>query len=249
MNKLNLCLHTGAQTVERAKLSLVATPTRTATWVPIAHERLVSGIIDSLERNHMHVVHESHAIAKDGDRYFGLVQVANGQNDDEFGTVVGIRNSHDKSFPAGIVVGAGVFVCDNLSFSGEITLARKHTVNVERDLPQLITRAMGHLTEQRDKQHLRFAAYRATEFSDAEAHDLLVRAVDARVLPVTLLPHVLKEWRAPRHQEFRNGGKTGWRMFNAFSECLKGSLDALPRRTQTLHGLLDVACKLDTMPV
>ena len=45
--------------------------------------------------------------------------------------VVGVRNSHDKSFPAGLVIGASIFVCDNLSFSGEVKLARKHTVHVE----------------------------------------------------------------------------------------------------------------------
>lgn len=40
--------------------------------------------------------------------------------------VLGLRNSPDKMFPAGIVAGASVFVCDNLSFSGVINLARKH---------------------------------------------------------------------------------------------------------------------------
>ena len=50
--------------------------------------------------------------------------------------VLGLRNSHDKTFPAGIVAGASVFVCDNLSFSGEIKFARKHTRFIVRDLPQ-----------------------------------------------------------------------------------------------------------------
>ncbi len=41
-----------------------------------------------------------------------------------------VRNSHDKTFPAGIVAGTQVPVCDNLSFAGEISLARKHTSNI-----------------------------------------------------------------------------------------------------------------------
>ena len=76
-----------------------------------------------------------------------------------------------------------------------------------------------------------------------QAHDVLIRAVDARVLPVTYLPDVLKEWRQPRREEFRQG-KTGWRMFNAFTEILKVNLDQLPRRTQALHGLMDSTCGL-----
>ena len=249
MNNLNLCLHTGARAVERTQLCLVNTPERTSTWVPIPHERFLCGIVNELEKNNLTVVNESHGLTKDGNRYFGLLQVQNGHNAADFGMVVGVRNSHDKSFPAGIVVGASVFVCDNLSFSGEIKLARKHTVFVERDLPQLIHRAMGQLTEQRGKQELRFASYKSTEFSDGQAHDLIIRAVDARVLPVTKIPDLLKEWREPRHEEFRKDGKTAWRLFNAFSEIAKGNLDFLPRRTQALHGLMDIACKVDGKPI
>jgi Domain of unknown function (DUF932) len=247
--KSNLILHAGANSVERAQLSLVTTPERTATWVPIPHDRLLDGITDNLEADGLTITGQAHGLTKDGARYFGLLEVAYGPSANDFGMVIGVRNSHDKSFPAGLVVGASVFVCDNLSFSGEIKLARKHTVFINRDLPQLIRRALGQLSTQRDKQDRRFASYKATEFGDAQAHDLIVRAVDALVLPVTRLPDVLREWREPRHEEFRAGGKTAWRLFNAFTETLKGGLDYLPRRTQALHGLMDVACRIDPAPL
>jgi hypothetical protein len=243
MRKTNLMLHCGAGQIDREKLSLVPTPMRTPTWVPIPHDRLLLGVLDTLTRNHMELVNEAHGVTRDGNRYFGLLQVANGQNSDDFGLVIGLRNSHDKSFPAGLVVGASVFVCDNLSFSGEVRLARKHTAHVERDLPSLITRAVGQLGELRNTQDRRFAAYKQTELSDGQAHDLLIQAIDARVLPVTKLPNALAEWRAPRHEEFRQG-KTAWRLFNAFTEALKGHLDLLAARTQALHGLMDTTCGL-----
>jgi hypothetical protein len=130
-----------------------------------------------------------------------------------------------------------------LSFSGEVKLARKHTAHVERDLPQLVERAVGRLAGLRHTQERRFLTYKSAELADGQAHDLLVRAVDAQVLPVTKLPLVLQEWREPRHPDFR-AGKTGWRLFNAFTEVLKGQLDHLPKRTQALHGLMDSACGL-----
>lgn len=241
--KANLFLHCGANKIEREQLATVATPQRTATWVPIPHEQLLFTVRGTLERNGLNVVSEAHGLTRDGARYFGLLQVANGHNPTDFGLVVGLRNSHDKTFPAGLVVGASVFVCDNLSFSGEVKLARKHTVHVERDLPQLVDRAVGRLSELRCTQERRFLTYRQHEFTDPAAHDLIIRAMDARVVPVTKLPDVLQEWREPRHVEFRTGW-TAWRLFNAFTEALKGNLDLLPRRTQALHGLMDTACGL-----
>jgi hypothetical protein len=243
MRKTSLVLHTGARSVSREQVAVVPTPTRTQSWVPIPHARLLDGVQGSLERAGLAVVSEAHGLTSDGSRYFGLMQVAQADTDGDFGLVVGLRNSHDKTFPAGLVVGASVFVCDNLSFSGEVKLARKHTANVERDLPGLIERAVGRLGDLRRKQDERFACYRQHELTDASAHDLIVRSLDGGVMPVTRLPLVLREWREPRHPEFREG-RTAWRLFNAFSEGLKGNLDALPRRTQALHGLLDAACGL-----
>jgi hypothetical protein len=59
------------------------------------------------------------------------------------------------------------------------------------------------------------------------------------------LPAVLDEWRSPSHEEFVAGGKTAWRLHNAVTHVWKGrNLAALPRRSQALHGLLDVVCGL-----
>jgi hypothetical protein len=243
MRRANLMLHAGAKAASREQVAAVPTPPRTRTWVPIPHGRLLDGLQAALEQAGLSVVSDAHGLAHAGTRYFGLLQVVNGHADQDFGLVVGLRNSHDKTFPAGLVVGASVFVCDNLSFSGEVKLARKHTAHVERDLPALIGRAVGGLGDLRRTQEQRFAAYKASELADAAAHDLVVRALDARVVPATKVPQVLREWRQPRHPEFR-GGRTAWRLFNAITETLKGRLETLPGRTQALHGLLDAVCGL-----
>ncbi|HZU35412.1 MAG TPA: DUF932 domain-containing protein [Gemmataceae bacterium] len=243
MQRANLFLHCGACAASREQVKTTQTPARTATWVPIPHGQLLTGVQACLERAGLSIVSESHGLTRDGLRYFGLLQVANGDNPDDFGLVVGVRNSHDKSFPAALALGASVFVCDNLSFSGEVKLARKHTTYIERDLPQLVDRAVGLLGGLRRTQEQRFLAYKSHELTEGRANDLLIQALDARVVPVTRLPDVLQEWREPRHPEFRQG-PTAWRLFNAFTEILKGRLEELPRRTQALHGLMDTACGL-----
>src|SRR5262245_21077001 len=118
--KANLVLHCGAARSDRDQVIASATPARTSTWVPIPHGRLLEQVQTCLAGNGLHVVSEAHGLTRGAQRYFGLLQVANGSNLADFGLVVGVRNSHDKSFPASLVLGASVFVCDNLSFSGEV---------------------------------------------------------------------------------------------------------------------------------
>ena len=242
-----LMLHTGAGNVDRTQLQATPTPAATATWQPIPHWQLLTEVEQTLGRNQLEIVTENHGLTKDGARYFGLMQVrASGQDDDSnFGLMLGLRNSHDMVFPAGLVLGARVFVCDNLSFTGEARIARKHTRYIMRDLPQLVHRAVSQLSDLRRQQTTRFLTYQQTEVTDNEAHDLVIRALDARVIPVTRIPEVLTEWREPRHQEFREGGKTLWRLLNGFTEILKATnLDLLPRRTQVLQSVLDLHCNL-----
>ena len=52
----------------------------------------------------------------------------------ELGLSIGFRNSYDKSMAIGIAIGAEVFVCDNLSLTGDITIMKKHTLNVWKGL-------------------------------------------------------------------------------------------------------------------
>ena len=59
---------------------------------------------------------------------------------------------------------------------------------------------------------------------DPAAHDLVIRAVDANVLPVTQVPAVLGEWRVPSHEEFAVDGKTVWRFHNAMTHVWKGRI-------------------------
>src|SRR5580700_744097 len=125
-----LMLHRGALHVTRDEIARIATPTRTQTWVPIPHLTLLDGVQSALERAGLTVAGEDHALGREGNRLFSLLRLADGTGPGDFGLTVGVRNSHDQSFPAGLVIGATVFVCDNLSFSGEVRLARKHTVHI-----------------------------------------------------------------------------------------------------------------------
>jgi hypothetical protein len=129
------------------------------------------------------------------------------------------------------------------SFCGEVTISRRHTRFIERDLPRVIHTAVGRLTDLRQTQDDRIEKYKSTKLDDRTVHDLLIRAVDASAIPVTQIPAVLSEWRNPTHEEFTLDGKNFWRFYNSLTSALKGRhLAALPHRSRVLHGLLDPIC-------
>ena len=233
----NLILHCGARAAERQEIINVPTPRSTESWTPIPHIKLVSHVETTIRSNGLIVGTQAHSLTHDGMRYFGLMEIQRRESDQDYCWVLGLRNSHDKTFPAGIVAGSSVFCCDNLAFSGEVKLARKHTRFIMRDLPQLVQSAVGRLMERWHRQDDRISTYKLTDLDDRTAHDLVVRAFDVGVCCNRHIPLVLHEWRQPRHEEFAS--RNVWSLFNAFTESLKGNLIDLPRRTEALHGLLD----------
>jgi len=245
-HKLNLMLHCGTDAVDREVVLESPTPPPTGyrggfhTHYPLPHGHVLERVERHLAHAGMTIVEEAHGLTHDGARYFGMLQVANGQQSDDYGMVVGIRNSHDKRFPASLVMGSGVFVCDNLAFSGEVKLSRKHTRHIIRDLSQLISRAVSRLVDVRQRQDVRIAAYKEHDVSDREAHDTIIRALDCKVVPSSKIEQVVAEWRKPSHPEFNP--RTAWSLFNSFTEILKGNAQYALRRTQALHGLLDTVC-------
>lgn len=241
----NLLMHCGGREVTRDDIADASTPERTKTWVPVAHNRLLELAQATIESQGYAVTNEAHGLWGEGARYFGLMELADQYPSRDYSLILGLRNSHYKTFLASLALGNQVCVCDNLSFFGEVVLTCQHTRFIERDLPGVVTQAVGRLSKMRTQQADRIDAYKQKRIQDRTAHDLMVRAVDSRVIPVTQLPLVVKEWREPSHDEFTENGRSVWRLFNAVTESFKSrSLEMLPRRSQALHGLLDRVCQV-----
>jgi hypothetical protein len=230
------------------QIRAVPTPQKTDTWTPIAHGSLVDEFTRQAKSANLEIVDSLHTLARpvtkgkdDGQRYFGLFHVRgiNRANNDDIGTVIGLRNSHDKAFAASIMAGDAPFVCTNLIFSNEIVLGRKHTTFITRDLPQLISRAIGKLGSHWSRQDERIESYRAAKLTDAEAHDLTIRAFRNGAISKTQIANVVGQWHAPEHDEFSD--RNGWSLYNAFTNVYRGNLPALGKRSDALHGTLDLA--------
>ena len=242
--ELNLVLHCGAKKAERQQVEECETPQGTDKWRPIPHNSLITMLTKQLPAYGLKVVNEAHGLYKEGLRYFGMFQVEKEEQEpeDDFSMVFGVRNSHDKSFAAGLCLGSGVFVCDNLAFSAEVTLGRRHTRHILRDLPLLTDKAIGQLMSIRNQESQRFESYKNLGIDDKTAAKILLDGMTRQAINTTRVPKVWDQWNNPKHEEFAED-KNLWRLFNAFTEVYKEtSVIELPARSQILHGLLDAAC-------
>lgn len=235
---MGLMLHCGAVEVQEEAVREVATPERTETWVPVPHATVLDRVKSEITSMGLRVVAQTFGLWNEGARFFGLLEVQNGHNHDDYGLVLGLRNAHDQSFSLTLGCGSHVFVCDNLAFSSEVVIKTRHTMNVMNRIPSLISRATAQLVSQRHLQDQRIAAYKATQLDDLHAHDLLIRSIRDRVICPSGIAKVMREWDSPTYPDFQP--RTVWSLFNAYTHVLKESnpLD-MPKRTMLLHGLCD----------
>ena len=246
-----LMLHCGGQLRSREEVFAVPVPPATPSYVPLPYESLITRIEKQVAVEGITILEEKLALAKNGQRLFGLMQVELSEFPTrDYSCVLGLRNSYDKSCSTGLCIGASVFVCDNLSFQGsQVTFERKHTANLLRDLSWIITETIAMLPVQFATQSRTFEVYRETPLSDEQAHDLVIQFYDKGAVNLTDIPGVLKEWRTPRHPEFVKAGKTAWRLFNAATETIKGDLWRLPARTCAIHEILDEELRIGFAPI
>lgn len=233
----------GQNHVERAALSGVLLPAETETHTPISHDYLADTIQDRLNESGLKVINEGFVLARNGADMFGLFEVGS-RSDAEFATVVGFRNSHVKKLSAGLVIGRGVFVCDNLMFNGEIKFGRRHTNGIMSDLGRLIEDAIGRIIPMQNAEGERVEAYKNAQITDQHADHLIIEMLRNDVINTQRVEKVVAEWDAPSYSEHADAGNSVWRLEQATTEALKGTnVIALPERHQKLVTILDDAAE------
>jgi uncharacterized protein DUF932 len=215
----SLVLHRGGWEVTKADLASVPVPEPTDSYHPVPYNRFVEEAELHVPRFGLTIQSSAFALAREGNQMFGVLTCTNGHNAGDYALAIGLRNSYDRSLSVGLVAGTRVFCCDNLAFSGEVTMARKHTANVFRDLPDLIYRMLSQVTVMKARTDEEIAGMKVLPLSPERAHHVMVSAIRAGVTPASRLPKILQAWDEPRHQEFEP--RTAWSLFNAFTEVLK----------------------------
>lgn len=218
----------------------VETPDSTDSFQPIGHYTLVEFVRKALANVGLTIVEEEHSLARGGQRYFGgFALTGKGIDGADRQVVLGLRNAHDKSFAAAICIGNRMMVCENLCFASDVKLARRHTVNILRDIERVIADAVGRVLAHWNDMGERIAAYQNTPLTDEQASNLIVKLVDSKAFPARDIYNAVTEFRKPRHADFEGG--TLWTLYNSITENLKGGdLSKLPFRTMTTQSIFDV---------
>ena len=216
-----------------------ATPDGTDSHTPIPHFSLVDETHAALERAGLEVEQEEHALARGGLRYFGgFALKGNDIKADDRRLVLGLRNAHDKSFAASVCIGNQMMVCENLCFSSDVKLARRHTKNIVAALPRVLSSAISRVVSHWSDMGKRSDAYKGIEVAKANAADMIIDLVDAKAFPARDVYKAVKEFETPRHDEFKGGSL--WTLYNGITEHLKGGdLSKLPQRTMTVQSVFD----------
>ena len=216
-----------------------ATPDGTDSHTPIPHFSLVDETHAALERAGLEVEQEEHALARGGLRYFGgFALKGNDIKADDRRLVLGLRNAHDKSFAASVCIGNQMMVCENLCFSSDVKLARRHTKNIVADLPRVLSSAISRVVSHWSDMGKRIDAYKGIEVAKANAADMIIDLVDAKAFPARDVYKAVKEFETPRHDEFKGGSL--WTLYHGITEHLKGGdLSKLPQRTMTVQSVFD----------
>jgi hypothetical protein len=228
----------------------VETPEKSDTHTPIPHDLLVTLTRKAIENAGLTVLEEEHALHRGGLRYFGgFALTGKGISGDDRQVVLGLRNSHDKAFAAAVCIGTKMLVCENLCFSADVKLARRHTLNIIADLPRVLAEAVARVVSHWNDMEKRIVAYQQTSIDEAQVAELVVKLADCKAIPAREIYNVVTEWRKPRHDEF--SGSHLWNLYNAVTENLKGGdLSKLPFRTMTMQSIFDkLACHTPVIEV
>lgn len=220
-----LMVHTpGSQMVTLDHLRNLPTPeARGARHQPIPHHELVDTLTDQILDRGWDVTHTQMGTAASGKRLFGTMKLRGPGNMDakEMNPTLGFRSSTDSALSIRMVVGATVFVCDNLCFSGdEFVLRRKSTTGLF-DLPGLINggldRFMGQtIAFERDVDRMKDAPLGSDEVAKSRLFDIF----NMDVLPLHLLPKVSELYFQPDEDHTDCHPRSLWGLNNACTRSI-----------------------------
>ncbi len=214
-----LILHCGGEQVTRAQVEAVPLPQATRSWRPVAYGQAIGYLHHEVDQHlGLEIESEAYGLNKAGDQMFGLVTLKTDREDS--GLSIGIRQSYNKSLALGVAVGAQVFVCDNLCFSGSaFKVVRKNTVNVWGDFTGLLSTQIRNALPAYEAVNTDMDRMREIPCNLRRGYAFLGVCLGEGVLTPTQASVAYEDWKTPKYEEFSD--RNLWSLYNCVTEGLK----------------------------
>lgn len=232
----NLFLHCGSYRVTLDELRAVPYPESTRTHKIIPHADLYDRVLTSAHAGfNLEVRTSEHAVSANGNKYFAMMEM---EGTHEFSTLIGLRSSYDRTVAVTLAAGSCVFVCDNLCFSGDVKVGRRHTRYMMDDLDNLIAQALTEVVGATLNFDTVFNSFKAQEI-DADVVDYLcMEGFRQKVYSSSRIGKIHDEYLSPTFPAFDEHYGNMWGLFNAGTHVLK------PRQnTQDVFGVTETTAK------
>jgi len=145
------------------------------------------------------------------------------------GLSIGVRSSHDKTLPVGIVGGSRVFVCDNLAFSGEsMEVTRRHTTNVWNDVKASVANGVQASIKAHDLMAARWEKMSEVSLTEDDGYGILGRALGHDIIKPQQATRAFTGWGGEfgKKSPFPTHGGNLYGLYQAMTEGAKqGSVE------------------------
>lgn len=215
---------------------------------PVAFGAFADEVVGQMNLRGLQAVNEEYAVQKDGNRFFGMIEVAPLEGElitaKDWTMQIGLRGSHDQSVPRAITLGSRVLVCSNLCFHGDLGVFRtKQTTNVWSRIPHMVGDALARIPEMARAQELTFDKMRNHELNPGLGDRMLVTLYRRGAFNAAQLTRAIDEWYEPSHTEHAEQGWSLWRLFNASTEALKPTgnsvnMNSIEQRSRLINDCL-----------
>ena len=253
---MSLMLHCGAEPASRdmvANLPKSNFKSIGSRHHPLPYIDFLESVEKSVDRlGNMKIVGEDFGLSHESSRFFGLLEIETDYSDGlmekyKMTKQIGLRSSTLQAFSAGLAFSTFCFICDNLAFSGDITLSRKHTTNIMSDLPELIDDSLYKLTKDMRLIEGRYDLYSEKSVSNKQAHDLVCQSMELgrsgnsdmkgqSVISSQKADKVLQHW----YENPNWSKRSAFSLFNCFTEETKDvQMQQQSKSTRNLHWLFD----------
>lgn len=241
MSSANLMVHAGGVFVTRDELQRVACPEATRSWHPIDHFTVASNVVHLMQQGGYDIRREQWALSRRDGRMFGVLDLTCELQGRAISLAVGVRNSIDKSFPLGFCAGNRVFVCDNLAFSAELMIRKRHTVNGLTNYITSIVESVAALEAFVEAEKQRIARWQGMRVTTSQRDNVILKALESNVFPQSMLADVFREQVNPQYDEFRDESAFG--LFNNFTTAMRPRAAKMPHKnsiaTQRLTAIIE----------